>query len=173
MLLSEQCVPKYLWQRMLGSYLFNRTISILLYENIARSERTGRHCLRHARWLFRRRLAGQLRGRPDRPQKNRYPVWACMDRWLHITMRCHRMHLRFFSQSYRILSLFTVSRYANYWPRYFRCFCWDCFDYHSTLSGRNNFSLDPRSSRLCSTVVYHMGNSHTIFYPVRLLLHRG
>jgi MFS family permease len=81
--------------------------------------------------------------------------------------------LRSFSQAYHILSHHTGPRYANYWPRYLRCFCWDCIDHHSTLSGGNYFTLNPRSPRLCSTMVYYMGNSHPILYSVWLLLHRG
>jgi hypothetical protein len=81
--------------------------------------------------------------------------------------------LRSFSQAYHILSHHTGPRYADYWPHYLRCFCWDRIDYHSTLSGGNYFTLNPRSSRLCSTMVYYMGNSHSILYPVWLLLHPG
>lgn len=80
---------------MLGSYFFNWTIDILLCENVARSKHTGSHCLCHARWLFRRRLASQLRGRPDRPQKDRYPFWGCMGHRVYIAMRRRRMHSTF------------------------------------------------------------------------------
>jgi hypothetical protein len=81
--------------------------------------------------------------------------------------------LRSFPQAYHILSHHTGPRYVDYWPRYFRGFCWDCIDHHSTLSGGNYFTLNPRSPRLCSTMVYYMGNSHPILYPVWLLLHPG
>ena len=81
--------------------------------------------------------------------------------------------LRFLSRAYHILSHPTGPRYANYWPRYLRGFCWDCIDHHSTLSGGNYFTLNPRSPRLCSTMVYYMGNSHPILYPVWLFLHPG
>jgi hypothetical protein len=75
--------------------LFNWTTDILLCENIAQSKRTGSHCLCHARWFFRRRLASQLRGRPDRPQKDRYPFWGCMGDRVYIAMRRSRMHSTF------------------------------------------------------------------------------
>lgn len=81
--------------------------------------------------------------------------------------------LRSFSQAYHILSHHTEPGYANYWPRYFRSFCWDCFDHHSTLSGGNYFTINPRSPRLYSTMVNYMGNSHPVLYPIWLLFHRG
>jgi hypothetical protein len=71
------------------------------------------------------------------------------------------------------LSHRTGSWHANCWPHCLRYLCWHRINYHSTLSGRNHFTLNSRSPRLCSTMVYYMGNSHTIFYPVWLLLHRG
>ena len=174
MLLLERCIQGNLWQRMLRSFfLFNRTTDNLLCDNVARSKHTGCHCLCHACWLFQRRLARQLRGRPDRPQKDRYPFWGRLGYRVYVAMRRRRMHTTFHSQAYHILSHRTEPRYANYWPHYFRCFCWDRIDHHSTLSGGNYFTVNPRSPRLCSTMVYYMGDSHPILYPVWLLLHRG
>jgi len=72
-----------------------------------------------------------------------------------------------------ILSRRTGSRNADCWPHCLRYLCWDRINHHSTLSGGNHFTLNSRSPRLCSTMVYYMGNSYPIFYPVWLLLHRG
>jgi hypothetical protein len=83
-----------------GLLFLQPDIDILLCESVARPKCTGSHCLCHARWLSRRRLACQLRGRPDRPQKDRYPFRYCVGHRLRIAMCRRGMHLRSSFQAY-------------------------------------------------------------------------
>jgi hypothetical protein len=145
--------------------------SVLLCGNVAQSECTGCHRLCHACWFFVRRIAGQLCGRSDWSQENRHPFRYNMGGRLYIAMFSRRMRPSFHLPG-DMLNCRTGPRHANHRPNYLRCIRWYRIYHHSALSVRNCRALNPRSPRLGSTMVYHMGYSHPIFHTIRLLLHR-
>lgn len=78
-----------------GILFIQPDIDVLPYECVAGSKCAGCHRLCHACWLSCRRLARQLRGRPDRPQENRNPFRNCVGRRLHTAMFRRRMYPEF------------------------------------------------------------------------------
>lgn len=80
---------------------------------------------------------------------------------------CIRLH---FSRD--PLSCRTGFRYVNSWPSYLRYSRGYSIDHYPALSVGNYCAVNPRSSCLDPTMVYHVGHSYPIFHTIRLLVHR-